>query len=199
MTLRATTAGDVVGFIDRFGARSLERYPVCRAPGGNLRWRAPQPPDSWTGTREALRPADMCPQMKSLLSGDAGEPDSDIAGVEDCLYLNVWAPTNASNLPVMFWIHGGGNSIGHGGPYNGAPWPQRGCRGGDDQLSPGPVGWFATLNSAAAIRSTTPATTARWTLSRALEWTRDNIRAFGGNPDNVTVFGESAGASTRWR
>jgi len=195
VTLRATTAGDVVGFIDRFGARAWKGIPFAAAPEGDLRWRAPQPPAAWTGTRETLVAGNMCPQMKSLLSGDAGDPDSAIAGVEDCLYLNVWSPSNASRLPVMFWIHGGGNSIGEGSPYNGSALATR-----QDVVvvtinyRMGPFGWFAHSDLNRGNPLDDSGNYGTLDVIFALEWVRDNIRNFGGDPNNVTVFGESAGA-----
>ncbi len=195
VTLRPTTSGDVVGFIDQFGARAWKGIPFAAAPEGNRRWRAPAPMEPWTGTREALVAGSMCPQLKSLLSGNSGEPDSAIAGTEDCLYLNIWSPSNASSLPVMFWIHGGGNTIGDGGPYNGAALATR-----QDVVVVtinyrlGPMGWFAHPDLARGNPLDDSGNYGTLDAIAALEWVRDNIRAFGGDPDNVTVFGESAGA-----
>ncbi|MEZ5550946.1 MAG: carboxylesterase family protein [Pseudomonadales bacterium] len=195
VTLRSTQAGDVVGFIDQFGARAWMGIPYAEPPAGSLRWRSPQPPLSWEGTRETLAAGNLCPQMKSQLSGDAGEPDSKIAGSEDCLYLNVWSPANAVNLPVMFWIHGGGNTIGDGGSYNGAALATR-----QDVVVVtinyrlGPMGWFSHPDLERGNPEDDSGNYGTLDAIRALEWTRDNIRAFGGNPGNVTVFGESAGA-----
>ena len=89
-------------------------------PVAGLRWQALLPPTTHSDRFEATSVGAMCPQFPSLLSGgsETGN-DSRITGVEDCLYLNIWAPADASNLPVMVWIHGGGNPIGHGGSYVG--------------------------------------------------------------------------------
>ncbi|HBK13947.1 MAG TPA: carboxylesterase, partial [Gammaproteobacteria bacterium] len=120
-TLRNTESGTVVGFIDKLGARSWQGIPYAEPPVGQQRWRAPQPPIASQTTIEALQPGAICPQFASLLSGaDEQTPSGQIAGNEDCLYLNIWSPPNAAKLPVMLWIHGGGNTIGHGGSYNGA-------------------------------------------------------------------------------
>jgi para-nitrobenzyl esterase len=194
-TLRNTTAGDVVGFIDTHDALAWKGIPFAQPPNANLRWRAPQPPEPWEGVRETLAASDMCPQMKSGLSGDAGEPDSRIAGIEDCLYLNIWSPPGASNLPVMFWIHGGGNSIGHGGSYNGATLATR-----ENVVLViinyrlGPLGWFSHPALDRGDPLDDSGNFGTLDAVAGLMWTRDNIAAFGGNPDNVTVFGESAGA-----
>jgi para-nitrobenzyl esterase len=194
VTLRSTTAGDVVGFIDSYGTRAWKGIPYAEPPVGPLRWRAPRPPRPWSGVRETLAAATACPQLKSFIGDGSGAEDSLIDGVEDCLYLNLWSPANASNLPVMFWIHGGGNTIGHAGTYNGAALAgQRNVVVVTINYRLGPFGWFAHP----ALERDDPLDDSGnyGTLDaiRALQWTRDNIAAFGGDPDNVTVFGESAG------
>ena len=195
VTLRHTQAGDVVGFIDQFGARAWMGIPYAEPPMGNLRWRTPQPPVAWQGTRETIAAGNLCPQLKSQLSGDAGAADSNMAGSEDCLYLNVWAPANAADLPVMFWIHGGGNTIGDGGSYNGAALATaRNVVVVTINYRLGPMGWFAHPDLVRGNPEDDSGNYGTLDAIRALEWTRDNIDAFGGDPGNVTVFGESAGA-----
>jgi len=195
ITLRRTTSGEVVGFIDRHGARAWMGIPYAEPPEGNLRWRKPEPPLPWRTVLEALGPGSICPQMKNALSGGAGDPDSNIAGNEDCLYLNVWAPVNARNLPVMFWIHGGGNSIGDGGSYNGAVLAStRNVVVVTINYRLGPFGWFAHPDLTSGNPLDDSGNYGTLDVVRALEWTRDNIGVFGGDPGNVTVFGESAGA-----
>ena len=112
-TIRNTTSGTVVGFKDKHGARSWQGIPFAAPPVDAARWRAPQPPTAAVQTLEALAPGAMCPQMSSLLSGGGVTGSGGVAGDEDCLYLNIWSPPNAVDLPVMYWIHGGGNTIGH--------------------------------------------------------------------------------------
>ncbi|MDD9963901.1 MAG: carboxylesterase family protein [Gammaproteobacteria bacterium] len=197
-TLRSTESGDVLGFIDASGARAWLGIPFARPPVGALRWQAPQLPAPADGTIEALAFGAMCPQLPSLLSGDAEDGAAvaaAVAGSEDCLTLNVWSPPNASAAPVMLWIHGGGNSIGHGGTVNGGH-----LAAGENLVIVsinyrlGVFGWF----NHPALRSGDPINDSgnygTLDIIRALEWTRDNIAAFGGDPGNVTVFGESAGA-----
>jgi para-nitrobenzyl esterase len=195
VTIRSTEAGEVVGFMDREGARAWLGIPFARPPVGDLRWRAPQAPEPWEGVRDALAPGPMCVQKPSPLAGGGADGAPARIGEEDCLYLNVWAPANARQLPVMFWIHGGGNTIGSGDAYNGAALAAR------QQVVVvtinyrlGVLGWF--LHPALARGSATDDSGNYGTLDtiRALEWTRTNIREFGGDPDNITVFGESAGA-----
>ncbi len=186
----------MVGFIDMSGARAWLGIPFARPPLGALRWQAPQPPVPADGVIEALAFGEMCSQLPSLLSGAGASPESAaVAGSEDCLTLNVWSPPNASGAPVMLWIHGGGNSIGHGGNVNGGNL----AVGGDVVVISinyrlGLFGWF----NHPALHIGDPANDsgnyAPLDMIRALEWTRDNIAAFGGDPGNVTVFGESAGA-----
>ena len=194
VTLRSTTAGDVVGFVGDHGARTWLGIPFAAPPEGVLRWRAPQPPEPWEGVREALAAGPQCSQKPSPLSD--GGTGVDVLGREDCLYLNVWAPANARNLPVMLWIHGGGNSIGSGGSYVGATLATR-----QDVVvitvnyRLGPFGWFAHPALATGNPLDDSGNYGTLDIVRALEWTRDNIAGFGGDPDNVTVFGESAGAA----
>ncbi len=195
VTLRRTTAGDVVGFIDRQGTRAWMGIPFAEPPEAGLRWRAPQPPAPWDGVLEALAPAEVCPQMKNQISGGAGEPDRVSVGAEDCLYLNVWAPVNANDLPVMFWIHGGGNTIGDGGSYNGAMLAaNQNVVVITINYRLGPFGWFAHPDLARGNPLDDSGNYGTLDIIAALEWTRDNVAAFGGDPGNVTVFGESAGA-----
>lgn len=208
-TIRRTNKGEVVGFIGDHGARSWLGIPFATAPVGELRWRAPQPAQPWEGVAEALAAGPMCAQLSSLLSEPEDSPDASpddnpasnsgeaaaTVGGEDCLFLNVWSPPNAQNLPVMLWIHGGGNSIGHGGSYNGSRLAV------DERVVVisinyrlGVLGWFnhaALDNGNPADRSGNYGTL---DIVRALEWAKANIGAFGGNPNNVTLFGESAGA-----
>ncbi len=193
-TLRTTTAGDVVGFIDQHGARAWVGIPYAAAPTGERRWRAPQPPEPWSGIREALTAGPRCPQKPSLLAeGDSA--DAAVAGSEDCLYLNVWAPPNASALPVMFWVHGGGNTIGSGDTYIGAALAARqNVVVITINYRLGPFGWFAHPALANGDPLDDSGNYGTLDIVRALEWTRDNAAAFGGDPENVTVFGESAGA-----
>ncbi len=195
-TLRSTEGSDVIGFIDQFGARSWQGVAFAQPPVGQLRWRAPQPPIPSVDTQQALRPGALCPQFASLLSG-AGEAatQGQITGDEDCLYLNIWSPPNATKLPVMLWVHGGGNTIGHGGSYNGAALAtQRDVVVVTINYRLGVFGWFSHPDLATGNVLDDSGNYGTLDIIRALEWVQDNIAEFGGNPNNVTVFGESAGA-----
>ncbi len=193
-TLRQTTAGDVVGFQDQHGARAWLGIPFAQAPVDDNRWRAPQPPSAHDGVFEAMYAGNMCPQFASQLSSSDFTPGS-IAGSEDCLYLNVWSPPNAVGLPVMYWIHGGGNTIGHGGSYSGAALATRhNVVVVTINYRLGVFGWFnhPALNNGNALDDSGNYGTLD--AIRGLQWVQENIAEFGGSPTNVTVFGESAGA-----
>ena len=204
-TVRTTQQGEVIGFTTAHGAHAWFGLPYAAPPVGELRWRAPQPAKAWTTRREALAISSVCMQFPSLISGVPTPPraaKNAPIGSEDCLYLNVFAPVDASaatpNRPVMFWIHGGGNSIGQGGTYDGSVLAKR-----HDVVVVtfnyrlGPFGWFAHPALATAERSREDDSGNYGTLDQiaALEWVRDNIGAFGGDKSNVTVFGESAGGT----
>lgn len=194
-TRTATSSGDVVGFRSANGTHAWLGIPYAAAPVAELRWRAPQPPETWRGVREALQRGGRCPQKVSPLAGAEADAAAGVAGSEDCLYLNVWAPADADGLPVMLWIHGGGNTIGSGDTYVGANLAAA------ERVVVvtinyrlGPFGWFAHPALATGDPRDDSGNFGTLDVVRALEWTRDNIAAFGGDPGNVTVFGESAGA-----
>jgi len=202
-TVRTTQQGEAIGFTTRQGAHAWLGLPYAKPPVGELRWRAPQPAAPWAGRRDALAISNVCMQFPSVISGVAqrGPADAPI-GSEDCLYLNIYAPLEASgttpNRPVMFWIHGGGNSIGQGGTYDGSELAKR-----HDVVVVtfnyrlGPFGWFAHPALKSAERTVADNSGNYGTLDQiaALEWVRDNIAAFGGDKSNVTIFGESAGGT----
>lgn len=189
-TLRTLSTGQVIGYVEGDVATWLG-IPFAAPPVADLRWRSPQPALPWTGQRQALTFGERCPQF---IQGQ-------IAGSEDCLFINIWAPANAdtSSLhPVMFWIHGGGNSIGDASTpiYHG------------DQLSRdhdlvvvsiqyrlGPLGWFRhkALREGASNPEDASGNFGTLDIIAGLNWVQGNIHHFGGNPDNVTIFGESAG------
>ncbi len=202
---RALTTGEVVGFVGTYDNHAWLGLPFAKAPTGDLRWSAPRPPEPWTGTREALASGAPCPQFASPIGGVDAEPGS-VVGSEDCLYLNVFAPRFAADavpkpgalLPVMFWIHGGGNSIGQAGTYDGGR-----LAAGENVIVVatsyrlGPLGWL--YNPALVNADATPLDRSgnygTLDLVRALAWVRENAAAFGGDPERVTIFGESAGGT----
>ena len=195
-TLRSTTSGDVVGFRDRYGARAWLGIPYAEPAVEHRRWKAPGEPIPSTKPLVALQPGPMCPQFASLLSGGDPTGNSGVVGDEDCLSLNIWSPPNAVDLPVMFWIHGGGNTIGHGGTYNGSYLAaNRDVVVVTINYRLGVFGWF----NHPVLHTGDPADDSgnygTLDIIRALHWVQNNIEAFGGDPGNVTVFGESAGAA----
>src|SRR5262245_43796871 len=151
-SLRRPPAGDVVGFVSPYGSHAWRGIPYAEAPVSERRWRAPQPAAVWSGTREALVPGAICSQLASRMGGDTSAPAGTAVGGEDCLTLDVWAPRAApeavasagTRLPVMVWIHGGGNVVGSARFYDGgnlAAREQLIVVGVNYRL--GPLGWFS--------------------------------------------------------
>ncbi|HTO06306.1 MAG TPA: carboxylesterase family protein [Myxococcota bacterium] len=199
---RSVSTGALVGFAPNARSQAWLGIPFAAPPVGDLRWRPPRAAASWTGTRESLKAGSPCPQLAGILSGIPNAKPGQVTGSEDCLYLNVYAPRGSAEeargrkLPVMFWIHGGGNTIGHGGSYDGSE-----LASAYDVVVVtvnyrlGPFGWFRHP-ALLADAKTDDERSGNWgtlDLVRALEWVRDEIPAFGGDPGNVTIFGESAG------
>jgi para-nitrobenzyl esterase len=206
-TLRRVVDGELVGFRSGDGAHVWRGIPFAEPPVGKLRWRAPRRPARWPGTREALAFAPACVQFAGALgrvSGTPEVPEGDPTGSEDCLYLNVYAPPfepgdvprGAARLPVMLWIHGGGNTIGTTATYDGSVLAAKHrLVVVTTSYRLGVFGWLSHPALAAPGTNADDRSGNYGTLDlvRALEWVRDNISAFGGDPDRVTIFGESAG------
>jgi para-nitrobenzyl esterase len=196
-TRREPPAGAVVGGVGRYGAVQWLGIPYATPPVGPRRWRVPEPAPRWSGVREALAFGAPCVQPASSLGvpGKAGTA----VGNEDCLTLNVYAPpdaTPASRLPVMVWIHGGGNVVGHAPFYDGGNLAvQERVVVVTVQYRLGPFGWFrhAGLRAGAADDRERSGNFGTLDQISALRWVRDDVAAFGGDPANVTIFGESAG------
>lgn len=181
--------GDIEGRSVEGDVRSFLGIPYALPPIGELRWRAPQPHPGWQGTRDAAHWSARCPQAASHGAPNAFE-------AEDCLYLNVWAPRVASGLPVMVWIHGGGNTDGSASDEGtNGKW----LAGRFDVVVVsvnyrlGVLGFFAHPELAA--EGGRPGNQGLRDQQLALTWVEHNIAAFGGDPNNVTIFGESAGAT----
>jgi para-nitrobenzyl esterase len=181
----ATTSGRVRGRIER-GNAVFRGIPFARPPLFGLRFQAPAPPAPWDGVRDAAEFGPQCPQVTFPGTPGAQEPPADTTG--EWLTVNVWTPDpQARTLPVMVWIHGGAYLFGSGGPgYDGTPFAAAGAVFVSCNYRLGMEG-FARIAGAPANRGLLDAVA-------ALRWVRDNIERFGGDPGNVTVFGESAGA-----
>ncbi len=164
--------------------------PYAQPPLGALRWAPPVPAQRWSGVREAAAFSKACPQLNALISGET------LAWDEDCLYLNVWTPelSSTSRRPVMVWIHGGGlqNGAASQPTYDGRFLAQRGVVLVSINYRLSQLGYLAhpALSAEQGGRS---GNYGLLDQLRALEWVRDNVARFGGDPANVTVFGESAG------
>lgn len=191
-----TRHGRVEGAIQR-GTETFLGIPFAQPPVGPLRWRAPQPPGHWTGTRDTRRPGPDCMQDKTHNSLG---PDYDNPQSEDCLYLNIWRPADAGKapLPVMVWIHGGAFIMGAGAmpAYAGDVLAREGVIVVSINYRLGRFGTFATPALIAEQAGQPLANYGLLDQIAALKWVQRNITAFGGDPGNVTVFGESAGASS---
>ncbi len=204
ITERVTKTGNVVGFIEDNGSHAWLGIPYAKAPVGELRWKAPQAPDSWEETLEAIELSPICPQYGGIMGDVAPLEYGKPVGDEDCLFLNIWSPPfsketipqGENRLPVMLWIHGGGNTIGHGGTFNGkvlADMYKVLVITFNYRL--GPLGWFThqALREEGITPEDKSGNYGTLDIIRALSWIKDNISSFGGDPGNVTVFGESAG------
>ncbi|HEY5920540.1 MAG TPA: carboxylesterase/lipase family protein [Kofleriaceae bacterium] len=181
--------GVVRGIDDHNGVHSWLGIPYAAAPIGDLRWKPPRRAPSWGGTRDAGAYGHKCPQNTVLTPG---------GGLEDCLFLNVWAPSPApTNAPVMVWIHGGAFIFGSGGDsfYAGSELARNhGVVAVSINYRLGGLGFLA--HPALAAEDSAHPTSGNYGLldqAAALEWVQRNIAAFGGDPTQVTLFGESAG------
>ena len=179
---RTTPSGEVVGFTGRYGSYVWLGLPYAAPPIGDLRWRAPQPNAAWSGVREALQAGAPCVQYASPLGGIQTARANTPVGNEDCLTLNVYAPKSAtatSFLPVMVWIHGGGNTIGAGTLYDGGNLAaRRDVVVVTVNYRLGPFGWFrhAALRAGAADDVERSGNFGTLDLVRALEWVREPHR-----------------------
>ena len=191
----STEQGEVRGkYINTRQVRAFLGIPFAAPPVGDLRWRPPQPAERWNGVRDASRYGHRCMQGRIYADMIFQDPGPS----EDCLYLNVFTPAKAvhgKKLPVMFWIHGGGYQAGSASEprHNGDFLPLKGVVLVTINYRLGVFGFLATP----ALAREDDGAAGNYGLMdqvAALKWVHANIRAFGGDPDNVTIFGESAGS-----
>lgn len=166
-------------------------------PVRDLRWRPPVPAIPFAGVRQADKTGPACWQERN--SDDSLYARGNLERSEDCLYLNVFtgATDSADALPVMVWFHGGGNTAGHGGPliFDGANLAARGAVIVSANYRLGSLGFLAHPALTAESQYHSSGNYGLLDQLRALQWVRDNIAAFGGDPDRVTIFGQSAGGT----
>ncbi|MEM9667958.1 MAG: carboxylesterase family protein [Pseudomonadota bacterium] len=203
---RIIDQGILIGFTHQENPAHVWRaVPFAAPPVGDLRWRAPRPAKSWEGRRAAIEGAPWCPQVRGRLDdGSSADaiPSGEIMGEEDCLYLDIYAPIMApstaetANLPVMMWIHGGSNVWGRAEQYDPSKLAaEQNVIVAVVQYRLGPLGWFAheSLRDSANIEDDKSANFAILDQIAALDWLAENAAFFGGDPNNITIFGESAG------
>ena len=176
------------------GGAVFKGIPFAAPPTGERRWREPMAVQPWSGVREATKFGAICPQAATPIVGEAIKTAS-----EDCLFLNVWTaqwPAAGAARPVMVWIPGGGNFAGAASQavYDGEPLARRGVAVVTMNYRLGAFGFFS--HPALTRESPRRASGNQGILDQiaALRWVQENIARFGGDPRNVTIFGESAGS-----
>ncbi|HTV81372.1 MAG TPA: carboxylesterase family protein [Acidobacteriaceae bacterium] len=162
--------------------------PFAQPPVGDLRWKPPQPPQPWQGTRIADSHGSPCPQLDEGWNHRDSQHWS-----EDCLHLDVWTPAGAHDLPVMVYIHGGSNLAGDGFSY-GVPLVSHGVVLVTIEYRLDIFGWFRTPQLDAESAHHASGDYGLLDQIAALRWVHDNITKFGGDPGKVMIFGQSAGA-----
>jgi para-nitrobenzyl esterase len=188
-----TVAGSVRGATIANGAiRVFKSVPFAAPPVGELRWQAPRPVAPWTGVRDATAFGPACVQAKMF--SDINFPNVS----EDCLTLNIWTPAKAAGdaLPVMVWIHGGGFAAGGGAEprHDGEAFARKGIVLVSINYRLGIFGFFSHPELTKESGRNASGNYGLLDQVAALRWVQENIAAFGGNPKNVTIFGESAGS-----
>lgn len=183
-----TKSGPVAGAVEG-GLEVFRGIPYAAPPTGPLRFMPPSPVEPWTEVRDATEFGPACPQDPDAHEMAEGTPTS-----EDCLTLNVWTPSTSGDAPVMVFIHGGGFTAGSTRDpwYDGASFAERGVVLVTLQYRIGPFGWL-DLSDLGPEYATSGDNGLQDQIA-ALRWVRENAGAFGGDPSNVTLFGESAGA-----
>jgi len=198
----AIATGRLAGVTLPSGVRAFKGIPFAAPPVGDLRWKEPQPPAKWEGVRKAEQFSDVCvqPSQPNRVPNNVTVdlPDSPKTS-EDCLYLNVWTAANRANeqLPVMVWIFGGAYTEGGGSSKHndGENLARKGVVLVTYNYRLGPFGFFTHPELTKESGHNASGNQALMDTIATLRWVKTNIAAFGGDPGNVTIFGESAGAA----
>lgn len=191
----SVTGGQISGTVEN-GVSAYKGIPFAEPPVGELRWVEPQPVLAWEGVRACETVSSICPQVPyPALSLYARPPEPNS---EDCLYLNVWSAAESADeaRPVMVWIHGGALTRGSGGrsTYNGEAFAKKGVVLVTINYRVNVFGFLAHRELTEESPNHSSGNYGILDQIAALQWVHDNIAAFGGDPDNVTIFGESAGS-----
>lgn len=191
--LVSTSGGKLQGVVEG-GLTVFRGIPYAAPPVDDLRWAPPQPAARWSGVRDASAFGPACIQPPVPASSIYNDPPA--SSSEDCLNLNVWAPQDAEKAPVIVWIHGGSLRIGANSlpMYDGTHYAQRGTVFVSLNYRLGPLGWLAHEELSEESEDGISGNYGLLDQIAALAWVKENIAQFGGDPDNVTIMGESAGA-----
>ena len=192
----------MIGFIDQLGIQKWLGIPFAEPPINELRWRAPIKTSNWKNLKEVNSFSPPCVQFQSSLTADGLVKPGDIIGSENCLYLNVYAPSSSKNklennnelLPVLVWIHGGGNTTGMPSEYN----PEIFVKTENIIVVSisyrlGFFGWLSHPLIREQVGLNASSNFGLLDQIMAIQWVKNNIQFFGGDANNVTIFGESAG------
>ena len=194
VTLQVKTQYGVLEGFEEDGVKKFLGVPFAQAPVGELRWKAPQPVLPWEGIREAKVFSDD--PMQPNIFGDMNFRGSGRS--EDCLYLNIWttAKTTADALPVLIYFNGGGLMAGSGSEprYDGSSIAKEGVIGVTANYREGVFGFFAHPDLTATSEYKGSGNYGFLDQVAAIKWVKENIASFGGNPDRITIVGESAGS-----
>ena len=197
-----TNSGSVSGVTLKSGVRAFKGIPFAMPPIASLRWKEPQPPEPWSGIRKAENFGGVCMQQHAPqrvpVNVAVDLPDSPPMS-EDCLYLNVWTAAGraSARLPVMVWLYGGAYREGAGSsPHNdGEALARKGVVLVTFNYRLGPFGFFSHPELTKESGRNASGNQGLMDAIAALQWVQRNIAAFGGDPQNVTIFGQSAGAA----
>ena len=194
VTLQVKTQNGILKGFEEDGVKKFLGVPFAQAPVGELRWKAPQPLQAWEGVREALGFGDD--PMQPNVFGDMAFRGPKRS--EDCLYLNIWttATTTADALPVLIYFNGGGLMAGSGSEprYDGSSIAKEGVIGVTANYREGVFGFFAHPELTEASDYKGSGNYGFLDQVAAIQWVKDNIAAFGGDPAKITIVGESAGS-----